>query len=238
MIPAIEASNLQLLRGKKEIFSIDRFTLEEGEVVALVGPNGAGKTSLMLTLALLQRPSHGRISLYGTFADKNNLLPLRRQMAVVFQEPLLMDTTVLGNVITGLRIRGIARNQAEDMGREWLNKLGIAHLENRSALQLSGGEAQRVNLARALALKPRLFFLDEPFSALDYPTRSKLLEDLNQILRETGVTALFVTHDYPEIPCLASRVVVMLNGKLVRDGSVEQILGCSAVRLRAPAPWE
>lgn len=149
-----------------------------------------------------------------------------------------MDTTVLGNVITGLRIRGIARNQAEDMGREWLNKLGIAHLENRSALQLSGGEAQRVNLARALALKPRLFFLDEPFSALDYPTRSKLLEDLNQILRETGVTALFVTHDYPEIPCLASRVVVMLNGKLVRDGSVEQILGCSAVRLRAPAPWE
>lgn len=238
MIPAIEASNLQLLRGKKEIFSIDRFTLEEGEVVALVGPNGAGKTSLMLTLALLQRPSRGRISLYGTFADKNNLLPLRRQMAVVFQEPLLMDTTVLGNVITGLRIRGIARNQAEDMGREWLNKLGIAHLENRSALQLSGGEAQRVNLARALALKPRLFFLDEPFSALDYPTRSKLLEDLNQILRETGVTALFVTHDYPEIPCLASRVVVMLNGKLVRDGSVEQILGCSAVRLRAPAPWE
>lgn len=238
MIPVIEASNLQLLRGKKEVFSIDRFTLEEGEVTALVGPNGAGKTSLILTLALLQRPSRGQISFYGTLAGKRNLLPLRRQMAVVFQEPLLMDTTVLGNVITGLRIRGMARTQAKALGREWLKRLGIAQLEHRSALQLSGGEAQRVNLARALALEPRLLFLDEPFSALDYPTRSKLLEDLSRILKETGVTVLFVTHDYTEIPFLASRVVVMLNGKLARDGSVEQVLGQAAVRPRVPAPWE
>ncbi|MGA8943949.1 MAG: ATP-binding cassette domain-containing protein [Thermoactinomyces sp.] len=238
MISAIEASNLQLMKGKKEVFSIDRFTVKKGEVVALVGPNGAGKTSLILTLALLQRPSCGRIILYGTPAGKNNLLDLRRQMAVVFQEPLLMDTTVLGNVITGLRIRGMSRTQAKTMGKEWLKRLGIAHLEQRSALKLSGGEAQRVNLARALALEPRLLFLDEPFSALDYPTRSKLLEDLSQILKETGVTALFVTHDYTEIPFLARRVVVMMDGKLVRDGSVEEILGQAAVRTRISAPWE
>ncbi|MGD8190657.1 ABC transporter ATP-binding protein [Brevibacillus ginsengisoli] len=238
MIPAIEASNLQLRRGKKEVFSIDHFTLKEGEVAALVGPNGTGKTSLILTLALLQRPSCGQIFHYGTPAGKNNLLSLRRQMAVVFQEPLLMDTTVLGNVITGLRIRGMARTQAEALGREWLKRLGIADLEQRSALQLSGGEAQRVNLARALALEPRILFLDEPFSALDYPTRSMLLEDLNQILKETGMTALFVTHDYTEIPVLASRVVVMLEGKLIRDGDVDQVLGRTAVRPRVPAPWE
>lgn len=238
MIPVIEASNLQLRRGKKEVFSIEHFTLKEGEVAALVGPNGTGKTSLMLTLALLQRPSCGQIYVYGTSAGKNNLLSLRRQMAVVFQEPLLMDTTVLGNVITGLRIRGMARTQAEALGREWLKRLGIAELEQRSALQLSGGEAQRVNLARALALEPRILFLDEPFSALDYPIRSKLLEDLNRILKETGMTALFVTHDYTEIPVLASRVVVMLDGKLIRDGDVEQVLGRTAVRPRVPAPWE
>ncbi len=234
---ALKAEQLKLVKEGREIFFIEDLTLFEGEVVALVGPNGAGKTCLLLTLALLERPAQGRLHFNGTAATRENTLLLRRQMAVVFQEPLLMDTTVLGNVMTGLRIRGIPARPARARAEEWLARLGIAHLKKRPALRLSGGEAQRVNLARAFALEPRLLFLDEPFAALDYPTRKSLLEDISCILRETRVTTLFVTHDYTEIPALAQRVVVMCNGRLIKSGSFEDVFGPAALS-RISAPWE
>jgi len=235
---ALLAEQLQLVKDRKQIFYIDRFALREGEVVALVGPNGAGKTSLLLTLALLQKPTGGRIQFNGIPASPRNLLSLRRQMAVVFQEPLLMDTTVLGNVIAGLRIRGVPAGEARRRAGEWLERLGISHLMKRSALRLSGGEAQRVNLARAFALQPRVLFMDEPFASLDYPTRNALLEEIGAILRETKITTLFVTHDYTEIPALARRVAVMLNGRLIKSGTVAEVLGIEAIPRRIAAPWE
>ena len=150
----LEAKNLRLVLDKREVFNVARFALGAGEVVALVGPNGAGKTSLLLTLALLQRPSDGSVRFNGSLSRRENTLELRRQMAVVFQEPLLMEDTVLGNVLTGLRIRGVTAPTARQRAEEWLERLGIARLRDRSALKLSGGEAQRVNLARAFALHP------------------------------------------------------------------------------------
>lgn len=234
---ALKAEGLRLVKRRQEIFRIDHFVLKRGEVLALVGPNGAGKTSLLLTLALLQRPVEGRIEIDGTVVTTKNTLQLRRRMAVVFQEPLLMNTTVLGNVTTGLRIRGMAAGPARKRAEEWLDRLGIAHLRDRSALHLSGGEAQRVNLARALALQPAILFLDEPFTGLDYPTRHDLLEDLGAILRETGITTLFVTHDYAEIPFLAQRVAVMAHGRLLRSGSVQEVLGEIPRLPRFSAPW-
>ncbi|MGE5553023.1 MAG: energy-coupling factor ABC transporter ATP-binding protein [Betaproteobacteria bacterium] len=235
---ALWAEDLQLAKGRREIFQIDQFALTEGEVLALVGPNGAGKTSLLLTLALLLRPTRGRLEVNGTPVTPRNTLALRRQMAVVFQESLLMDTTVLNNVTTGLRIRGVPRETARKRAQKWLDRLGIGHLALRSALHLSGGEAQRVNLARALALEPKILFLDEPFSALDYPTRNDLLDELGSILKETRLTTLFVTHDYTEIPRLAGRVAVMCGGRLVRRGTVREILGDIPQPGRIPAPWE
>ncbi|MDI3280335.1 MAG: ATP-binding cassette domain-containing protein [Bacillota bacterium] len=234
---ALRATDLALARGGREIFRIPSFTLERGEVLALVGPNGAGKTSLLLTLALLLRPTRGHLEVDGTPVTPRNTLALRRRMAVVFQEPLLMDTTVLGNVLTGLRIRGVPRPAARRRAEEWLERLGIAHLRDRSALHLSGGEAQRVNLARAFALEPEILFLDEPFSALDYPTRMELLSELGRLLQETRITALFVTHDYTEIPHLARRVAVLFRGRIARVGTVEEILGQAAALPRIPAPW-
>jgi tungstate transport system ATP-binding protein len=233
----LQATELKLIMDHKEIFNIANLSIHEGEVTALVGPNGAGKTSLLLTLALLHRPSCGQIFFYGQPVSRQ-VLPLRRQMAVVFQEPLLMDTTVLGNVMTGLRIRGVNKSEALQRAEEWLQRLGIAQLAKRSALQLSGGEAQRVNLARAFALQPKILFMDEPFSALDYPTRSALLDDIGAILQETRITTLLVTHDYTEIPSLASRVLVMLGGHLIKDGTVAEILGTSALPPRIPVPWK
>ncbi len=234
---ALKAENLKLVKGGKEILCIDDFALSEGEVTALVGPNGAGKTSLLLTLALLERPAQGKLHFNGTVATHQNTLFLRRQMAVVFQEPLLMDTTVLANVMTGLQMRGLPARLARPRAEDWLNRLGIAHLKKRQALRLSGGEAQRVNLARAFALEPKILFLDEPFAALDYPTRKSLLQDLGKILSETKVTTLFVTHDYTEIPCLAQRVVVMLNGRLIKSGTVEEALGAAPFP-QISIPWE
>lgn len=234
----LQAEHLQLIRGRHEIFQIDQLILNRGEVLALVGPNGAGKSSLLLTLALLHRPTQGEIQVNGVAATPRNLLALRRQMAVVFQESLLMDTTVLKNVTAGLRIRGFAAKDAEARGEEWLERLGIVHLASRSALHLSGGEAQRVNLARAFALEPNMLFMDEAFSALDYPSRLDLLEEIGGILRETRIATLFVTHDYTEIPRLADRVAVMHGGRLVRHGRVREVLGNIVVPQRIPSPWE
>jgi tungstate transport system ATP-binding protein len=236
--PALQADDLRLVKGRREIFRVGRFALREGEVRALVGPNGAGKSSLLLTLALLLRPTEGRLQVNGTPVTPRNTLALRRRMAVVFQESLLMDTTVFKNVTTGLRIRGVPRAEAHERAEKWLFRLGIGHLASRSALHLSGGEAQRVNLARALALEPKLLFLDEPFSALDYPTRNDLLDELGGILTETGITTLFVTHDYTEIPRLAGRMAVMVAGRLTKEGLVREILGDLPLPGRFRAPWE
>lgn len=234
----LEAENLKLVKGGQEIFAIEHFALEEGEVIALVGPNGAGKTSLLLTLALLEHPTQGYLHFNGTPASREKILALRRQMAVVFQEPLLMDTTVLRNVLTGLQIRGVPPRLARQRAEEWLDRLGIIHLKNRVTRHLSGGESQRVNLARAFALQPRILFLDEPFAALDYPTRNALLLDIGRILKETRVTTLFVTHDYTEIPFIAQRVAVMLNGRIVKSGTVEKVLGEVASCQKISVPWE
>lgn len=235
---ALQAENLRLIRGGREIFALDRFTLHQGEVLALVGPNGAGKSSLLLTLALLHRPTAGYLQVNGTPVTPRETLALRRQMAVVFQESLLLDTSVLHNVLTGLRLRGVPQAEARRRAEEWLERLGIAHLAPRSALNLSGGEAQRVSLARALALEPKILFLDEPFSALDYPTRNDLLDLMAGVLKETGLTTLFVTHDYTEIPRLTDQMAVMLNGRLIKRGAVRQIMGEMVLPGRIRAPWE
>ncbi|MGB9804630.1 ABC transporter ATP-binding protein, partial [Desulfofundulus sp.] len=150
-------------------------------------------------------------------------LAIRRRMAVVFQEPLLLKTTVYENVATGLKLRGIPQGEIKKRVDRWLELLGIAHLAGRRSHQLSGGEAQRVSLARAFALEPDVLFLDEPFSALDFPTRLSLLNELDRLLKNTGIAAIFVTHDFSEVPYLTDRVAVLKNGRLVKKGTFEEI---------------
>lgn len=233
----IVAENLRLQLGGREVLHIDRFTLPRGEVLALVGPNGAGKTSLLLTLALLQKPTSGVIRFDGVTANRHNVLQLRRRMAVVFQEPLLLDTTVEGNLMTALRIRGVPRREARARTEKWLARFGIAHLARRPVRQVSGGEAQRASLARAFALEPEVLFLDEPFAALDYPTRNALLGELGALLKDSGITTLFVTHDFTEIPYLTERVPVLYGGRIVKNGTVRDVFGDAALEHRAWVPW-
>ncbi|MFZ5647075.1 MAG: ATP-binding cassette domain-containing protein [Bacillota bacterium] len=217
----IEALDVKLIRGKKEILSVNGLELHKGEFLSVVGPNGAGKSTLLLVLALLVPPSSGQIRFMGEVVTGKNSLSFRRRMAVVFQEPLLLNTTVFNNVAQGLKFRGVPRKEASRRVVYWLDRLGIAHLSDRGARNLSGGEAKRVSLARALALQPEVLFLDEPFTALDFPTRSELVNDLGDIIRESGITTFFVTHDYFEIPgitWLRGNTAVVSEGSIVYRG--------------------
>ncbi|MEW6726624.1 MAG: ATP-binding cassette domain-containing protein [Bacillota bacterium] len=238
MTRAIEATQLVLVKGNTRILDVDAFAVDRSEVVALVGPNGAGKSSLLQCLALLQKPSSGRVIVGGVAADRRNALSLRRKMAVVFQESLLLDGTVIDNVMSGLRLRGVPRSEAEDRAYMWMKRLGIDRLAGRPARLLSGGESQRASLARAFVLEPEVLFLDEPFTALDYPTRLALLWDMRELLRSTAVTAVFVTHDPTEIPYLTDKVYAMLQGRIIRSGSVEELFGHVPMTPKIQIPWE
>lgn len=235
--PMLVAKNLRRMNSTKAIFDVDYFSLERGEAIALVGPNGAGKTTFLLTLALLHQPSSGIIEFDGVRAGSSNLLALRRRMAVVFQEPLLLDMSVHSNLTTALMIRKVPRKEALFRTEKWLELFGVRHLANQQTRSLSGGEAQRTTLARAFALEPDMLFLDEPFASLDYPSRNTLLRDLGEILKRMNMTTLFVTHDYTEIPFLAPRTAVMYEGRITRSGSNAEIFGEDFLQRKSLVPW-
>ena len=220
----LEVRNLQVLGDKQTILDIPKLQVEMGETLAFLGPNGAGKTTLLQVLAFLQSPHEGTVFFKGLPVNyKKNLLPLRRSLAVVFQEPLLFDTTVFENVASGLKLRRVPRHEIYEKVFMWLERLGISHLANRSARTLSGGEAQRTSLARAFVLNPQILFLDEPFAALDSPSRETLIEDLEHILRETPTTTILVTHDRSEVLRLADRVAIMDRGKILQMGRTDEV---------------
>ena len=197
--------------------------VHKGDVLALIGPNGAGKSTLLRVMGMLQRPDHGEVLFRGENALNGNPLELRRRIATVFQEPLLLNATVYQNAALGLKLRGIGRTEIDRRLGPWLQSLGIAHLAARSARTLSGGEAQRTSLARALVLEPELLLLDEPFSALDPASRGALLRDFQRIVKETGITTVFVTHDRDEAFALGNRVGVLNQGYLVQLDSRENV---------------
>jgi tungstate transport system ATP-binding protein len=177
------------------------------------------------TLALLEKPAAGQIRLGGEPVDwRRGLLSARRRLSLVLQEPLLFDTTVVENVATGLKLRGVPRAEITRRVEAWLERLGIAHLARRQARTLSGGEAQRTSLARALVLEPELLLLDEPFAALDAPTREVLTDDLVPLLRETRTTTVLVTHDRDEAIEIGVRLAVILAGRIARLDVPERVL--------------
>ena len=220
--PKLSLRDVRVTRGAHDILRVPGLDVLEGEVLAVIGPNGAGKTTLLLVLALLEHPSAGRVLFEGGAAGGREL-PLRRRMAVVFQEALLLRRSVLDNVAIGLGLRGMPRAQRLERSRHWMERFGIAHLAGRSARSLSGGEAQRASLARAFALEPEVLLLDEPFRALDQPTREALLEELAGVLADTGITTVFVTHERDEAARLGHRVAVMLDGEVRQVGPPSEV---------------
>lgn len=202
---------------------IPELAIDEGRIFAVIGPNGSGKSTLLRIIGLLQRPMTGEVRFRDALVSGARQLEVRRRMATVFQEPLLADTTVFGNVALGLRFRRIAAAERRRRAESWLERFGIRDLAGRRARTLSGGEAQRCALARALVLEPEMLLLDEPFSALDPPSRDTLVADLGAILRRERVSTVLVTHDRTEARALADRVAVMMRGRIVQQDTPERL---------------
>ena len=223
--PILQGENIQVQRGGKRILDVSSLKIVPGEVISVIGPNGAGKTTLLQALSLLIRLSKGAIYFQGKKIGAD-MAPLdyRRCLAMVFQEALLFDTTVYGNVASGLKIRGAKSSEIVSIVNTRLEQFGIGHLQDRSAKTISGGEAQRTSLARAFAIQPQILFLDEPFAALDPPTRETLLEDLNHVLRASGTTAIMATHDQVEELRLSDRIAVMNEGRIVQIGPPAEVM--------------
>ena len=217
MSALVEIRDLLVRRGERparNALEVPALDVQKGETLALVGPNGAGKTTLLLVLARLLKPQGGRIVFDQRPVSQWNILEYRRKISFVFQVPLLLDMTVAENVALGLKFRGVRNDQIHKRVTHWLARLEITSLANRRAGELSGGEAQRVSLARAFVLEPELLLLDEPFSALDPPTRAKLLEDLKELLASDRRTVIIVTHNLKDAAKLGDRVAVILGGRL------------------------
>jgi tungstate transport system ATP-binding protein len=220
----IKIENLLVQRGGVTVLNISELTVERGKIFAVIGPNGAGKSTLLLTLAGLLRPRQGQLYFQGQPVDTNaGRAILRRNAAVVFQEPLLLSRSVYENVSLGLKFRQAGKDEIKKRVQESLDYFGIAQLEKRSAKSLSGGEARRVSLARAFALKPQLILLDEPFNSLDPPTREAVIDDLQRILKETKITAVMALQDREETLRLAQDVAFISDGKIVQSGTTAEI---------------
>jgi len=217
------------LQARVGSFDLDvDLSIAPGEVVALLGPNGAGKTSVLRALAGLLTIDAGRIALDGIVLDEpaNAIrMPVeQRPIGVVFQDYLLFPhLSVLENVAFGLRSRGVGRTTATARARSWLDRVGLGPAANRKPGSLSGGQAQRVALVRALATDPALLLLDEPMAALDASARVELRRELRQHLESFRGVRLLVTHDPVEAMAMADRLIVLEHGRVLQTGSPAEV---------------
>ena len=199
-----------------------QLAVADGEVLAVLGPNGAGKSSVLRVLAGLLVPDAGRVVLDGgtVWDDADTHLPAhRRALGMVFQDHLLFPhLSVADNVGFGLRTRGVPKADSRTAAAAWLERVGLAGLGDRRPGELSGGQAQRAALARALVGEPRLLLLDEPLSALDARTRLTVRAELRRHLGEFAGATVLVTHDPVDALALADRVVVVEDGRVVQAG--------------------
>ncbi|MEQ1699095.1 MAG: ABC transporter ATP-binding protein [Ilumatobacteraceae bacterium] len=203
-------------------------SVQPGEVLALLGPNGAGKSTVLRTLAGLQALDAGRITIDATVVDEpvaHQWVPAEeRSVGFVFQQYRLFEQmSVLENVAFGLRAKGQPKAAARATAREWLDRVGLGDYATQRPQALSGGQAQRAALARALATEPRLLLLDEPLAALDAGTRSAMRRDLRHHLDGYDGMVVLVTHDPVDAYALADRVAILDGGRLVQTGTLAEV---------------
>jgi len=213
----IDMQDIKSYRGQKLVLDIPALQFTAGELISVIGPNGAGKSTLLQVVNLLLPYKTGRLQLFGEEAGADPL-SLRRRCAMVFQDSLFVKGTVFANVALPLQMRNMPASMVTERVMAVLEMFHCTHLANRQALRLSGGEAKRVCLARALACEPELLLLDEPFAALDPATRKNLLIELRQVAETKKMTVVFVSHNLNDVLQFTERVIVMENGAVVQAG--------------------
>ncbi|MNZ36795.1 Spermidine/putrescine import ATP-binding protein PotA [compost metagenome] len=208
--------------GSTTVFNDIDFSAERGEFVTLLGPSGCGKSTLLRCISGLTAVDSGRILIDGQ--DVVPVSPQKRGIAMVFQSyALFPNMTVQQNVAFGLRMQKVPAEEARQRIAETLELVELTGLTGRYPHQLSGGQCQRVALARSLITRPRLLLLDEPLSALDARIRKHLREQIRRIQRELQLTTVFVTHDQEEALTLSDRIVLMNAGRIVQSGDAETL---------------
>jgi len=209
--------------GRTTVLHPTDLEIPAGEILVLLGPSGCGKTTLLRLIAgLEQGDGPGMIR----FDDEDvSAIPVeRRNVGMVFQHyALFPNMTVAENVAYGLKVRGISRAERDAETRRLLAVMGLEALADRHIAQVSGGQRQRIALARALAIKPRILLLDEPLAALDAVLRERLRIEIGQLLREFGITAVYVTHDQAEAMAIGDRIAVMEKGRIAQIGTPPRI---------------
>lgn len=201
--------------GARTVLEIDELSVQKGEILALVGPSGAGKSTLLRILALIEPPTAGTLRFMGVEAVGARAVPIaiHRQIAMVFQRPLLLNRSVQANVAYGLQLRGERNYQAKVQAA--LELLGLASMARQNTRTLSGGEAQRVSLARAMVLDTEVLLLDEPTANLD-PYNVNLMENaIHSMNQEQHKTIVMVTHNVFQAHRLAQRTALLLEGRLI-----------------------
>ncbi len=198
------------------------FTVAAGETVCLLGPSGSGKSTLLRIIAGIETPEEGLVLWNGE--DLSSVPVHQRSFGLVFQDyALFPHMSVAGNVAFGLKMQNLAQTGIDSRVDEILRLVNLTGFGDRQVTDLSGGEQQRIALARALAPNPRLMMFDEPLGALDRSLREQLMDELRRILRQSGIPAIYVTHDQEEAFSLADRVLLLHEGSIVRSGKPEDV---------------
>ena len=218
----LSISNAVKTFGSNTVVKGFDLAVEKGEFVSFLGPSGCGKTTVLRMIAGFERPTSGTITIDRR--DVTDAAPNKRRIGMVFQAyALFPNMNVAGNIAFGLKIAGLTRAEQDVRVKEMLGLIGLSHLGDRYPYQLSGGQQQRVALARALAPRPQVLLLDEPLSALDAKVRVSLREEIREIQRQLGITAVFVTHDQEEAMSISDRIVVMNGGRADQIGTPSDI---------------
>lgn len=218
----VAIEGMRFVRAGRDVLAIPGLRFAGGRTTALLGPNGAGKTTLLRLIAALDRPETGKIRIGGAPVRHNGTT--RERVAYSFQKAVFIGGTVRTNLDLGLRLRGLDARTRSARIEEAAGACGIAHLLERDAHRVSGGEAQRANLARALCLRAPVTLLDEPLSGLDGPARRQLLGDLPGLLRDFATTTIVVTHDRGEALRLADDLVVLIDGCVHAAGTKRDVV--------------
>ena len=221
----IEVAGLSHNYGEREVLQDLNLSIGKGEVFALIGPTGAGKTTLLRIINLLEVPGAGEIYFDGKCVPRSGKqrLEIRRRMSFIHQKPQVFNLSVYDNVACGLRWRGEKKNRIAEKIDHILEMVGLEGYKRRNARTLSGGEAQRVALARSMVLEPEVLLLDEPTANLDPVSTAKIEQLISYVARQHNTTMIMATHDMSQGQQLADRIGVLIGGRLVQTGNATDI---------------